>query len=394
MIKQALISVSDKTGVLDFARALSAWASTSCRPAAPPNCWPTMAWPSPKWPTTPVSRKCWMAASRPCIRKCTAASWRAAISLSMWPSWKSTTFRPSTWWWSTCIRSSRPLPRTTCSLEDAIENIDIGGPAMLRSAAKNHKDVVVVCDPADYARVLAKWRQAGYGQLRHPLHAGQESLRAHRAIRRRHHQLPDQPGRRQGPRQPRAYPQTLNLAFRKSAGHALRRKPAPVGRVLPRPVPAAGALANYSQLQGKELSYNNIADADAAWECVKSLGFGQPAACVIVKHANPCGVAIGADALDAYKRALQTDPTSAFGGIIAFNRTGRRRRRSVAKLFVEVLIAPSFSAEAQADVVGQAECAPAGNPAGPGRQPVRLQARRRRPAGAVARCEERRPSPN
>jgi phosphoribosylaminoimidazolecarboxamide formyltransferase/IMP cyclohydrolase len=110
-----------------------------------------------------------------------------------------------------------------------------------------------------------------------------------------------------------------------------------------------GALANYRQLQGKELSYNNIADADAAWECVKSLGgFQHPAGCVIVKHANPCGVAIGTDALDAYTRALQTDPTSAFGGIIAFNvEVDGRAAEALAKLFVEVLIAPSFTAEAR-----------------------------------------------
>jgi phosphoribosylaminoimidazolecarboxamide formyltransferase/IMP cyclohydrolase len=109
---------------------------------------------------------------------------------------------------------------------------------------------------------------------------------------------------------------------------------------------AAGALANYTQLQGKELSYNNIADADAAWECVKSFA---DKACVIVKHANPCGVATGVSALDAYSKALQTDPTSAFGGIIAFNcELDAQAAEAVAKQFVEVLIAPSFTAEAKA----------------------------------------------
>jgi len=113
--------------------------------------------------------------------------------------------------------------------------------------------------------------------------------------------------------------------------------------------PADGALARYRQLQGKELSYNNIADSDAAWECVKSLGgLGQPAGCVTVKHANPCGVAIGADALDAYSRALQTDPTSAFGGIIAFNvEVDGKAAEAIAKLFVEVLIAPGFTLDAR-----------------------------------------------
>ncbi|MFT5644240.1 MAG: phosphoribosylaminoimidazolecarboxamide formyltransferase/IMP cyclohydrolase, partial [Janthinobacterium sp.] len=110
-----------------------------------------------------------------------------------------------------------------------------------------------------------------------------------------------------------------------------------------------GALGNYRQLQGKELSYNNISDADASWECVKSLGeLGSGAACVIVKHANPCGVALGIDAFDAYSRALQTDPTSAFGGIIAFNtELDGKTAVEIAKLFVEVLIAPSFSPEAR-----------------------------------------------
>ena len=116
-----------------------------------------------------------------------------------------------------------------------------------------------------------------------------------------------------------AYPATLEPAFRKGAGHALRRKPAPVAAFYRDLTPAAGALANYTQLQGKELSYNNIADADAAWECVKT--FDAQRACVIIKHANPCGVAIGADAARRLSaRRSQTDPTSAFGGIIAFNR--------------------------------------------------------------------------
>jgi phosphoribosylaminoimidazolecarboxamide formyltransferase/IMP cyclohydrolase len=111
-----------------------------------------------------------------------------------------------------------------------------------------------------------------------------------------------------------------------------------------------GQLANYRQLQGKELSYNNIADADAAWECVKTMkGFEQPAGCVIIKHANPCGVAIGLDALDAYQRALKTDPTSAFGGVIALNcEVDAACAALIAKQFLEVLIAPGFSAEARA----------------------------------------------
>ena len=146
-----------------------------------------------------------------------------------------------------------------------------------------------------------------------------------------------------------AYPQVLNMTFDKVQDMRYGENPHQSAAFYRDLAPAAGALANYKQLQGKELSYNNIADADAAWECVKSLGgLGQPAGCVIVKHANPCGVAIGADAFDAYSRALQTDPTSAFGGIIAFNvEVDGKTAAEIAKLFVEVLIAPSFSAEAK-----------------------------------------------
>ncbi|TFW16174.1 bifunctional phosphoribosylaminoimidazolecarboxamide formyltransferase/IMP cyclohydrolase [Massilia arenosa] len=240
------------------------------------------------------------------------------------------------------------VAKDQCSLEDAIENIDIGGPTMLRSAAKNHRDVVVVCDPADYALVLDQMKQGtlGYdtrfmlakkvfahtaqydGAITNYLTSlGEDKQHATRA----------------------AYPQTLNLTFEKVQDMRYGENPHQSAAFYRDLNAVPGALANYRQLQGKELSYNNIADADAAWECVKTLGgLGQPAGCVIVKHANPCGVAIGADALDAYSRALKTDPTSAFGGIIAFNvEVDGRAAEALAKLFVEVLIAPSFTAEAR-----------------------------------------------
>jgi phosphoribosylaminoimidazolecarboxamide formyltransferase/IMP cyclohydrolase len=245
------------------------------------------------------------------------------------------------------------VAKDSCTLEDAIENIDIGGPTMLRSAAKNHKDVVVVCDPADYGRVLAEMKGTGAaagsvsydtkfmlakkvfahtaqydGAITNYLTSlGEDKVHATRA----------------------AYPQTLNMSFEKVQDMRYGENPHQSAAFYRDLAPAAGSLANYSQLQGKELSYNNIADADAAWECVKSLGgLGQPAGCVIVKHANPCGVAIGADAFEAYNRALQTDPTSAFGGIIAFNtEVDAKTAEAIAKLFVEVLIAPSFTEEAR-----------------------------------------------
>jgi len=242
------------------------------------------------------------------------------------------------------------VAKDQCTLADAIENIDIGGPTMLRSAAKNHKDVVVICDPADYGRVLDEM-SANHGEVGYDTrfelakkvfaHTAQydgaitnylTSLGADKQHATRS-----------------AYPQTLNLHFEKVQDMRYGENPHQSAAFYRELNPGAGALANYSQLQGKELSYNNIGDADAAWECVKTFDdTGSGAACVIVKHANPCGVALGADPLEAYTKALQTDPTSAFGGIIAFNRElDGAAAQAVAKQFVEVLIAPAFTAEAR-----------------------------------------------
>jgi phosphoribosylaminoimidazolecarboxamide formyltransferase/IMP cyclohydrolase len=148
-----------------------------------------------------------------------------------------------------------------------------------------------------------------------------------------------------------AYPETLHLAFEKVQEMRYGENPHQSAAFYKDIHPVAGALANYKQLQGKELSYNNIADADSAWECVKSFtgNAGGAAACVIIKHANPCGVAVGANALEAYQKAFKTDPSSAFGGIIAFNvPCDGAAAEAISKQFVEVLIAPSFSEEARA----------------------------------------------
>ncbi|MDB5920737.1 MAG: purH [Massilia sp.] len=248
------------------------------------------------------------------------------------------------------------VAKDSCTLEDAIENIDIGGPTMLRSAAKNHKDVVVVCDPADYGMILAEMK--GTGAAAGAVSYDTKFMLAKKvfahtaqydgAITNYLTSLGDDKAHATRA----AYPQVLNMTFNKVQDMRYGENPHQSAAFYRDLVPAAGALASYKQLQGKELSYNNIADADAAWECVKSLGAvggpGQGAGCVIVKHANPCGVAIGADAFDAYSRALQTDPTSAFGGIIAFNvEVDGKTAVEIAKLFVEVLIAPSFSPEAR-----------------------------------------------
>ncbi|MCA3184180.1 MAG: bifunctional phosphoribosylaminoimidazolecarboxamide formyltransferase/IMP cyclohydrolase, partial [Cupriavidus sp.] len=145
-----------------------------------------------------------------------------------------------------------------------------------------------------------------------------------------------------------SYPQTLNLAFEKVQEMRYGENPHQSAAFYRDLKTVDGALANYVQLQGKELSYNNIADADAAWECVKSFDAANGAACVIIKHANPCGVAIGVNALEAYDKAFKTDSTSAFGGIIAFNvELDEAAAQAVAKQFVEVLIAPSFSTAAR-----------------------------------------------
>jgi len=233
------------------------------------------------------------------------------------------------------------ISRDHCTLEDAIENIDIGGPAMLRSSAKNHQDVVVICDPGDYQPVLDALRAEGDvpyetrftlakkvfahtaqydGSITNYFTSlGQDKLHASRSH----------------------YPATLNLHFEKVQEIRYGENPHQTAAFYRDLQVPAGALANYAQLQGKELSYNNIADADAAWECVKTF---DDIACVIVKHANPCGVAVGASVLEAYSKAFQTDPTSAFGGIIAFNHeVDTNAAEAVATQFVEVLIAPSFS---------------------------------------------------
>lgn len=237
-----------------------------------------------------------------------------------------------------------------CTLADAIENIDIGGPAMVRSAAKNWKDVGVVTAADQYAAVLAELKAAGKlsDKLRFAL-----SVAAFNRIAQYDGAISDYLSSVQfeDEKLSEDYVPERALFPGQSNGHFIKLQDLRYGEnshqqaALYRDlVPAPGSLVTGEQLQGKELSYNNIADADAAWECVKSF---DEAACVIVKHANPCGVAVGKDAHEAYAKAFQTDPTSAFGGIIAFNRTvDKAAAEAVVKQFVEVLMAPDFTAEA------------------------------------------------
>ena len=245
------------------------------------------------------------------------------------------------------------VARPGCTLDEAIENIDIGGPAMLRSAAKNWNDVAVLTDAAQYPGVLDELRRDGAvaRATRFSLAVAAfnrvsvydaaisdylSSLQAGPPT-----DNPSEPVRSE-------FPAQANGRFVKLQELRYGENPHQAAAFYRDLQPAPGSLVTARQLQGKELSYNNIADADAAWECVKSFAAGaQGAACVIVKHANPCGVALGADAAEAYAKAFQTDPTSAFGGIIAFDCTvdGAAAER-VARQFAEVLIAPRYSAEA------------------------------------------------
>ena len=227
-----------------------------------------------------------------------------------------------------------------CALEDAVENIDIGGPAMLRAAAKNYGSVAAIVDPADYARVLAEIQKSGRvsDETRFALakKAFAHTAAYDGAIAGYLTSLNGKRGE---------YPEVLTLQLRKLQDLRYGENPHQSAALYRDARPVPGALTAYRQVQGKELSYNNIADADAAWECVKQ--FAGPA-CVIVKHANPCGVAVAATLREAYDKAFRTDPTSAFGGILAFNRAlDVAAAQALSRQFAEVVIAPRVEPEAQ-----------------------------------------------
>ncbi len=239
---------------------------------------------------------------------------------------------------------AQTIARDGCTLDDAVENIDIGGPTMVRAAAKNWQHVAVVTDPADYPLLIAEMKAAnGAISIETRFRLARKAFShtaAYDGAISNYLTAIDITGTRI------EFPEQCNMSFAKVQDLRYGENPhqrAAFYRDL-RLVP--GALSNYRQLQGKELSYNNIADADAAWECVKTLA--QPA-CVIVKHANPCGVAVAATPAEAYRSAFKTDPTSAFGGIIAFNReVDLETAEAVSQQFMEVLIAPRISPDAAA----------------------------------------------
>ncbi len=242
------------------------------------------------------------------------------------------------------------VAKAGCTLADAIENIDIGGPAMVRSAAKNWKDVAVLTDASQYAEVVAELKASGKvgdaTRFKLAVAAFNRISNYDAAISDYLSAIDLSAGVPAGEAAPQrlTFPGQSNGRFVKLQDLRYGENPHQQAAFYRDLYPAPGSLVTAEQLQGKELSYNNIADADAAWECVKS--FDAPA-CVIVKHANPCGVAVGKDSLEAYSKAFQTDPTSAFGGIIAFNRVvDGAAAQAVSKQFVEVLMAPAFTAEA------------------------------------------------
>jgi phosphoribosylaminoimidazolecarboxamide formyltransferase/IMP cyclohydrolase len=342
MIKQALISVSDKTGVLEFARALAAMnvkllsTGGTAKLLAQHGLAVTEVADYTGFPEMLDGR---VKTLHPKVHGGILARRDVAAHVDALAQHDIPTI-------DMVVVNLYPFQQTVakedCSLEDAIENIDIGGPAMLRSSAKNHQDVVVICDPSDYQRVLDEMKA----------NAGEVSVdtRFDLAIKVFAHTAQYDgaitnylsslgPDRQHQSRS--SYPAKLNLQFVKLQDMRYGENPHQSAAFYRDVTAVEGALANYRQLQGKELSYNNIADADAAWECVKTLN---APACVIVKHANPCGVAVGSDAHEAYSKALKTDPTSAFGGIIAFNcALDGKAAEAVAQQFVEVLIAPGFS---------------------------------------------------
>ncbi len=234
------------------------------------------------------------------------------------------------------------VARPDCDLPMAIENIDIGGPTMVRSAAKNHKDVAIVVNASDYDSIIADLK-ANNGL--------NYNTRFDLAVKAFEHtaaydgMIANYLGARVGVEEPETFPRTFNTQFVKVQDMRYGENPHQRAAFYVEENATEASVSTARQLQGKELSFNNVADTDAALECVKP--FKEPA-CVIVKHANPCGVAIGGNILEAYNRAFQTDPTSAFGGIIAFNREldAETAKAIVDRQFVEVIIAPTVSAQA------------------------------------------------
>ena len=350
MIKRALLSVSDKTGLIDFARALTAAGvellSTGGTAKAIRDAGLAVKDVS-EFTGFPEMLDGRVKTLHPKVHA-------GILSVRDNPAHVATMAEHGLGYIDLVCMNLYPFVQTVSkphTLDDAIENIDIGGPAMVRSSAKNHKHVAIVTDPADYAGLVEEM-QANGGAL-------SDATRFNLAKKAFTHtaqydghisnyltSLNEAGGHD-------AFGEKLTLQFSRAQTCRYGENPHQNGAFYVEASAPAGTISSARQIQGKELSYNNIADTDAALECVKL--FDAAPACVIVKHANPCGVAYGASLLDAYNRAYQTDPESAFGGIIAFNGRldGATAQAIVERQFVEVIISPEVSPEASEAVAAK-----------------------------------------
>ncbi len=342
-IRRALISVSDKTGLMDFARALTGWGIEILSTGGTASLLTEQGIPVTEvsdytgFPEMMAGRvKTLHPRVHGGILGRRGLDDRVMLENGIQPI-------------DLVVVNLYPFEQTVakpgCDLETAIENIDIGGPTLLRAAAKNHADVTVVVDPADYGRVLAELAEHGG--------AVTATTRFDLAVKTFEHTarydgaIANYLGRRLEGGEPLPYPRTLSLQFQRKQAMRYGENPHQGAAFFTEAGFGDTSVATATQIQGKELSYNNIADTDAALECVKQ--FDEAPACVIVKHANPCGVALGANLLEAYERAFATDPESAFGGIIAVNgELDEATALAIAeRQFVEVIIAPEIAAGAR-----------------------------------------------
>jgi phosphoribosylaminoimidazolecarboxamide formyltransferase/IMP cyclohydrolase len=348
MNKQALISVSDKRGVIDFARGLQrlgyrllstggtakmlADAGLAVTEVAAYTGFPEML--DGRVKTLNPRIHAGLLARRPDPRHMQALAQHSIdpidiLAVNLYP-------------------FEEAVARPGCSFDDAIENIDIGGPAMLRAAAKNHESVAAVVDPDDYGSILEELEARREVSAATRL-ALAKKVFAHTA--RYDGMIANYLTALDGTVPGSGFPEVMTRQWVKVQQMRYGENPHQQAAFYRERTVGTGLLAGYTQLQGKALSYNNIADADAAWECVRSF---DECACVIVKHANPCGVAVAGSPAESYAKAFRTDPTSAFGGIIAFNRPlDGAAAQAVAKQFVEVVIAPDFDAAAREVLAGK-----------------------------------------
>ncbi len=342
MIKRALISVSDKTGIIDFARALHGLGVEILSTGGTANLLANAGIPVIEvsdYTGFPEMMDGRVKTLHPRIHGGILA--RRGIDDAVMAA---NNIQPIDLVAVNLYPFEQTIAQPDCDLPTAIENIDIGGPTLLRAAAKNHAAVTVLVDSADYPAVLEEM-QVNENRV-------SDAMRYTLAVKTFEHTarydgaIANYLGAINADGGHTDFPRTLNLQYRQVQTMRYGENPHQRAAFFVEHAPAEASVATARQLQGKELSYNNVADTDAALECVKS--FTEGPACVIVKHANPCGVALGEDALAAYDRAFRTDPTSAFGGIIAFNRPldAGTARAIIDRQFVEVIIAPRVDEDA------------------------------------------------